>query len=371
MFKRLLIASDIREPGGVSKMIDTLARGIPKDDFEVVVALPDLEELKPTIQKLEDTGIGVERLTHYSDRDLKTRKEFLNILRSESPDLVHMHLSHSGSCRSLLYAASKARIPIVATEHDPFKLKFAKKLVKKATLRWTTHTITISDANKEFLMREYKLPESKITRVWNGIEIEKFQNGEINTDELRGFREFSPVLYTNAALHPRKGIKYLLNAIRELLEEFPNLLSLIVGIGPYQEELKDHAKQIGIVEHVRFLGWRDNIKDLLATCDIVIQPSVREAFGLVTIEGMASGKPVIATDIGGHIDIMTNEENGLMIKPKDTPDIVRAIKRLAIDPELRQKLGAAGKARIERSFTIDNMVGNTVEVYKKVLDNNE
>ncbi len=365
--RRILLASDLQERGGAAEALRLLARYLPHERFSVTVALPVKPALDTLCVELESYGCGIERLAHSSARDPRGVTEFASIVQAATPDLVHAHLAHSGSCRSLILGASARRIPVVTTEHDPFHLPFFKRLVKRLTLRKTARTIAVSDATREFLIQEYGLPSSAVTRIWNGIEVARMRGGAVRTAELEEYRSHAPLILTDAALHHRKGLDVLIEAMRTVLVAAPNALSLIIGNGPDAQELRDLVAARGVGQSARFLGWPDNLVDLLATCDMLVQPSRREAFGIGVIQAMAAGKPVVATQVGGHVDTIEQDITGILVPAEDPHALANAILALASDPARRASMGAAGSARADAHFTAERMATDTAALYDDVL----
>ena len=155
--------------------------------------------------------------------------------------------------------------------------------------------------------------------------------------------------------------------MRTVLVAAPNALSLIIGNGPDAQELRDLVAARGVGQSARFLGWPDNLVDLLATCDMLVQPSRREAFGIGVIQAMAAGKPVVATQVGGHVDTIEQDITGILVPAEDPHALANAILALASDPARRASMGAAGSARADAHFTAERMATDTAALYDDVL----
>ena len=344
-------------------MLSLIARRLPRERYEAVVALPDRPALAGTFAELEEAGIQTERLVNVGDAHPRAVPEFRALLARRRPDLVHFHLPFPGAGRWQLGAAWLARVPVIATEHDPFPVAGVKKLAKRLTLSWTRHTVVNSDWARELMLREYGLPLGRVTRIWNGIEPALFQGGTAIPEH----RPHSLVLLTNATLHPRKGIATELEALRLIRDAFPDVLLLVFGSGD-PAPLLSQARQLGVDEQVRFLGMPlELLADLYATCDMLVQPSLREAFGLAVVEAMAAGKPVVATEVGGHVDTVARGETGFLVPPADPAALAAAVLRLARDPGLRARMGAAGADRVAAHFTGARMAERTAALYDEVL----
>ena len=365
--RQILLASDGLERGGTLEVLRLLARHLPHERFALTVALPDATALDSLSAELKADGVATERLAHWAPRDPLGFTEFRNLLAATGAELVHLHLPHTGSCRSLILAAGSAGRKVVATEHDPIRLGFLKGMAKHLTLRKTFRTIVISDSSLEFMRQEYGLNRQQVVRIWNGIEPERFRGGAVRTPELQEYRKRAPLLLCIATLHPHKGVDVLLEALREVVRDASQALLLVVGEGPAASDLRRIAAARGVAAHVRFLGWRTDVPDLLATCDVLAQPSRRETFGLAVVEAMAAGRAVVATRVGGHADTVEHESTGLLVPPEDPSGLAAAILSLTSDPGRRATMGAAGQARAAMLFTAERMASETAALYDSIL----
>jgi glycosyltransferase involved in cell wall biosynthesis len=175
--------------------------------------------------------------------------------------------------------------------------------------------------------------------------------------------EHAPLLLALARLHPKKGLDVLLRALVNL----PEAYCWIAGDGPLKDELPKLARELGVADRVRFLGWRNDRAALLATCDVCVFPSRYEPFGTVTIEAWAAGKPLIVTAAAGPKAYVKNEENGLLVPIDDVAALQGAIRRVINDFALREKIVAGGRASYEAQFTPAVMVAAYQDLYARVL----
>jgi glycosyltransferase involved in cell wall biosynthesis len=141
---------------------------------------------------------------------------------------------------------------------------------------------------------------------------------------------------------------------------------VLVGDGPLRSELEALAVKEKVEENLIFAGFRRDIKDMLSAIDVLVVPSLLEGFPMITLEGMAMAKPIIATRINGITEQLVDGESGILIPPKDPVAIAEAIVRLSTDKELAQKLGSEGRRRVEKEFTVEKMVSETEKVYQSL-----
>jgi glycosyltransferase involved in cell wall biosynthesis len=285
-------------------------------------------------------------------------------LKSGGFDLIHIHLWNPGSCRYAFFAASHFGIPIVVTEHDPFELSGLKKLIKQNCVKKTAQTITISSLNFRLLGEYYGVSEKRLNLVTNGIEVDMFLD---NIEKAELPVEKGKIIVTSIGeLHHRKGHKYLLEAFRKLRIESPNVHLVLVGTGPSEYKYKEEFSDLN---NVTFLGWRDDIPQILKASDIFILPSLREAFGLVILEAMASGVVVIATNSGGATDIIKDGITGYIIPPSNSDRIVEAIFEIIRNPDKKRQMEIAAIDSVRKNFTAEIMANKTVDVYNKLATN--
>ena len=206
------------------------------------------------------------------------------------------------------------------------------------------------------------MTNSKIHVIPNGIDFEDFQN-------IRPHKsiERSHILFIGNLVKV-KGINSLIKAIPNIKKAIPNIRVLIGGTGPQEKELEKRVKKLNIEENVNFLGFvSGNEKySYYKSADLCVVPSVYETFGIVCLEAMACGKPVVASNVGGIPFVVKDGETGLLFECGNAKDLAEKILILLENKKLREKMGKAGRERAEE-FTWDKIAEQTVEVYKEIL----
>lgn len=248
-------------------------------------------------------------------------------------------------------------------------LKFANWMEGEAARR-ANRIIAISKDIGTLIGNHHTIPKKMIELCPLGIELpdenqlmNNIQNGNSNA------------LFVGR-LEKRKGIETLFKAIPLILEEVPNTQFYIVGRdtnlapngGSYKEYLlkKLDQKYQGNIE---FIGYVDNtnLNNYYKNCDIFIAPSLYESFGLIFLEAMAWGKPVIGCNVGGIPDIVENNEDGLLIEPENKNELANAVLKLLRNKELRKKMGTSGRKKVEADFSTKKMAENSYEIYKNII----
>ena len=175
----------------------------------------------------------------------------------------------------------------------------------------------------------------------------------------------SPIVGNVAALAAHKGQKHLVAAAARVVREVPDARFLIVGEGELREPLEKQIKSLALERHVFLTGFRADAIGLMKSFDLFVMSSVTEGLGSAALEAMACHRAVVATRAGGLPEAVADGETGLLVPPHDEAALAEAIVMLLRDPERRHAMGAAGRARVVREFSVDKMVNDTVAVYER------
>jgi glycosyltransferase involved in cell wall biosynthesis len=174
------------------------------------------------------------------------------------------------------------------------------------------------------------------------------------------------VVGTVCVLRPEKALDGLVEAAVTLREEFPALVVLIVGEGPERERLEEVCRSRGLNGTVRFLGYRDDVPDVLAGLDVAVSCSNREGSSLAIMEYMEAACPVVATSVGGTPDLIESGVHGLLVEPRDPAALAGGLRELLRDAGLRQRMGRAARERRRREFDIDVTVRTIEDLYTEL-----
>jgi glycosyltransferase involved in cell wall biosynthesis len=307
-------------------------------------------------------------------RDAWAVFQLSRVLRRERVSILHAHGAKAGLVGRL--AAVSARTPVVFfTVHNsvfyaewPAYKKGFLALAEKALARYTCRIITVSEAlRQELIAREGLKPEHVVT-VYNGINPEEFQVAEPREALRRrlGLPVEAPLVGTVTRLVPQKGLCYLIEAAALFPpEERP--VFVVVGDGPLRAELRELADKSGVSSRFVLAGVRRDVPLILGALDLLVLPSVTEGLGLILLEAMAASLPVVATAVGGVPEVVLDGETGVLVPPGDPAALARAIADLLRVPERARRLGAAGRERVARLFTVERMVGQISALYQEAL----
>jgi len=251
------------------------------------------------------------------------------------------------------------------------KLRFKKNRIMSAYSN-STHIIANSSYTKDLMEVSLNIRREKIKIIHPGIDIYKNYISSIDESRIKKIIDGKyPVITTLARVEKRKGHIFILNALSEIKKEFPNILYLIAGKGPYLEKIKKHSKKLGLTNNIYFLGWiTEPEKSLILKNSnlFVMTPNVVgesvEGFGMSFIDAAFHGLASVGTDSGGIADAIVDKETGLLCSVENQEDITNKIRLLLSDDEKRKQMGIKGKERAEKFFTWKNKIKEYLDVIK-------
>jgi glycosyltransferase involved in cell wall biosynthesis len=287
------------------------------------------------------------------------------LIRRERIEAVHTH-----NVTPWVYAALGARLAGARLYHTEHSNLFPHQRRLMAAERWLARLTRVVIADSEKVKRQLVtgqgLPARKIRTVLNGIDLSAFA-APASPQAIRqqlGLNGAAPVIGTVGRLAAVKDQRSLLDAFHLVAQEFPLARLVLVGDGPLKEELRAHARALAIDARVDFLGRRTDVSALLGVFDVFVLSSVSEGLPLTVLEAMASGVPVVATDVGALPEIIRGPEEGVLVPPKAPRQLAQAIARLLRDAPLRQTLSRNGRARVREQFDLNDMVRAYESAYR-------
>ncbi|KUO72799.1 MAG: glycosyl transferase family 1 [Desulfosporosinus sp. BRH_c37] len=281
-------------------------------------------------------------------------------------DIIHAHVAHPDGAAALNFGL-QFNIPVVVTIHGQdfaYTLKRSRICAEsvRATLKRASAVILVSEKLKSHYGLETWADQLKKYRIiYNGVDLQ---------DVVRSSQKASRrILLTVGFLRPDKGHAVVLKALPELVREFPDLEYRIVGDGSERVKLEALTEELGLGRHVVFLGSLPHHEAMneMSKCDIFILPSWNEAFGIVYLEAMAHGKPIIGTLGEGISELLAKEGIGRAVPAKDVLAIKKAIRGLFANPDQAKEMGARGKDLVTRRFTWESNAQQTLKVYEEII----
>jgi len=312
-------------------------------------------------------------------KDLKALWKVYRIIRREKPDIVHTHTAKAGTLGRL--AAILAGVPVkVHTFHghifDGYFSGLATKVfiaIERFLGRFTDKVVVVSNSVENDVSVRYNIiSKGKVAVIKLGFELEKFFEADKNEGRLRqelGIGSDVLLIGIVGRLVPIKNHKMFFDTIKLLYAKRYTLNAkfIIVGDGELRHELENYAGGLGIKDKVVFLGWRRDLENIYADLDIVCLTSLNEGTPVSLIEAMASGKSVVATDVGGVRDIVKNNENGLLVQSNDVDGFNKALLNMLEDREKRLEMGRYGRKFVNENFRKERLIKDTENLYNSLL----
>lgn len=359
---------DSRIYGGCEQVVYALMSGLDQSRWRPVLVFHEAPEIAKFVKDVEALGISTRAAPAMSGQSrFAAIYHLVQTLRATGPTIFHAHLNWPLGCRFGVIAAKVGRVPaIVATSHLMNKVEGVRfgRLKHWAHAAMIDQYIAVSNSLKNELCRNLGVSEAKVSVVPNGIRLAPFREPADASlrEQLTKGRDL-PLVFTPARLHAQKGHAFLLQAAALV----PDAIFLLAGDGPERSALERLCRQIGLEDRVIFLGQRDDVPRLLASCDLFVLPSLFEGMPLSVIEAMAAGKPVVATAVGGTNEIVVDGSTGVLTPPMDAPALASAIRAMLADRAMSARMGEAGRERAIEMFSAEAMVRRVAEVYDEVL----
>jgi glycosyltransferase involved in cell wall biosynthesis len=243
--------------------------------------------------------------------------------------------------------------------------RFAHRWLYRLFGKWVNGWIAVSDDVAKSILESIGPLQDKITVICNSVDLRRFQNGFDRTCFRQALRlpENAPVMAVVATFKRQKGHRHLLDALPAVITRFPDLKVVLVGDGDLREELVAQTKELNLKDHVHFLGLRKDIPELLAASDYFVLPSLWEGLSLALVEAMASGLPVVATDVSGTRQVMVHGETGLLVSPGNVPELSQALVTMLSMPARAKEMGIAGRRRVEEYFSARKQAIEHINLY--------
>jgi len=308
--------------------------------------------------------------------DLRWLPRLIRISRQKRIGLLWVH-DFQGFVVGSLCRLLGLKIPILAMYHVPYisdsvlgkKLSAGINQFSRLFLKYiSSRVVTVADRYREELIRN-GVGHGKIVTVHNGIK----DNSDYNPEGKRILQKTSIptegiTVGTTARLHPQKGLEFLIRAMPSILAKHPNVNLVLLGSGGLESQLKVLTKELGLLDHIHFPGFQENIDDWLSAFDIFILPSLAEGHSISLLEAMRASLPIICTSVGDNLKTVSTGEEALVVSPGDVTALEKALLTLIENAELRTTLASAARQRFDKEFTEDRMVSSTYRVIKTTLE---
>jgi glycosyltransferase involved in cell wall biosynthesis len=352
--------------GGAQEHVRSLVSRLDQARYEVsVVSLGN----GPSVRRIRATGTSVEVIDEPTDETAVAR--LAAVLLERQPEILHLHMYRAevvGTRAALAVARAGGRRPyVIATVHSSRRRSAEDQELLRRLTPAIDQLVAVSDAIARKLQREGRVGPA-VQVIYNGVDLGRYREQpacRTLPTEL-GFPDDAPLVGVVARLEPEKGHETLLAAWRLVLQDLPQARLVIVGEGSEGARLRGQALQLGLQAPrttVFFTGLREDVPAVTAALDVAVLPSYREAQGIVLLEAMALGRPIVATRVGGIPEVVEDGRTGLLVPPHDAPALADGILRLLGDRVFAKRLGEAGQERAHEKFCIERMIDALQTLY--------
>jgi glycosyltransferase involved in cell wall biosynthesis len=351
---------------GAEKQLLVLARGLPRDEFDVHVCA--LTRGGPLREEFSAAGIPTTVIGKRLKADPVAFTRLVKHIRAVKPDLVHTWIFAAGSYGRV--AAQMAGVPhVVAGEYCVDRWKSTWQwLVDRKLAERTDRFVTNSAAVRDFCA-EHGLAAEKFAVIHNGVEPPR--PSDVTRQELLTELNCPPeakLIGVVSRLWTQKRVKDLIWAADLLRVLHNNLRLLIIGDGPERSALERFARLASDLDHIRFLGHRDDVWRIMPHLDCFWNGSGYEGQPNAVMEAMAAGVPVVASDIPGNRELVVDGETGFLVPIAARAARARATDQIFTNPTLATRLGTAARQRMHDHFSVDQNIAAHAAMYREVVD---
>lgn len=335
-----------------------------------------LDEVGTLGDELRQEGVPVTCLQRRPGRDWGAAWRLARALDAFAADVVHAHQYTPFFYSALAKSMSRCRPRLIFTEHGrhfPDRVSSLRRLANRWVFdRWADEVNAVCAFSAQALADQDGFARECIGIIPNGLDLSRYPDPrDVDKEAVRarlGLEPAARFLVHVARMHPVKDQETLLRAFAEVARHHADVHLLMAGDGQLRQHLEKVRDDLGLGARVRFLGVRRDVPELLQAADIFVLSSLSEAASLTLLEAMASGLPVVATDVGGNPEIVRDGKEGLLVPRQDPHAMAQAIDRLLQDPGLGVALGQAGRERVRQHYLLDQTIASYDALYRRLAD---
>jgi glycosyltransferase involved in cell wall biosynthesis len=376
--------------GGPAVAVITAAVGLSLRGHHVVLLCGEVPPGEASMEYLaEERNVSLTRISRMSRRvswwkDLASLVRLCRIFRRECPQIVHTHTAKAGTLGRLAAICTRVPVRIHMFHGHVFRGYFSPLttriviVIERWLARHTDCIIALSETQRSDLVETFRIaPAEKVFTIPLGFDLDRYLNAKISRLQTSlERRPESPLVGWVGRLTAIKDPEVFIQSAAVTKSRWPDARYVIVGDGELRKACEQSIQSAGLDGHASILGWQRQLENIYAAIDMLVLTSVNEGTPLVLLEAMASGRPVIALDVGGVRDLMMGPatllgklqlfENGILA-PRDANSIALAISHLLEHPELRERMGCAGREFVRDRFSSQRMVCDLEALYSRTL----
>lgn len=362
----LYVIDSMTKDGAESQLLKTLAR-LPPEQYEVSVVLSRAEGERIAELTALPCVREVTTLTTRDKRRHLLEKAFAiaGIVNAIKPDIVHSWLWYSNFlCGLSRRCGLWRRIPFVASQRGDYHARYSKFrlwLTEKVIYHTADVLLTNSKPIQRYLCQRY--PDKNIHSIPNLLELPTEVWAQRQTPET-----VEKLIVSVGRFAPEKGHRYLVEALNLLKQQNVAWRCTFLGEGELEAELRALVEEYGLSDQITFPGFCEDVFSVLLTAAVFVLPSLHESSPNALIEAMGIGMPCIASDVGGIVDLIEDDANGIRIPPKDPEALAAALHRILTDANLAIELGGNARSTIHQKFNSAESIKKLEDVYRSLCD---
>jgi len=353
---------------GVKRLFAWMIPRFDRQRFDV--SLVSLRRKDLSEDTLEEFGVDVSYLARHKF-DARTYGHLLRVLRTKKADVVHLH--GYGATTFGRMCAWRLGIPAILHEHaNHTDTPWFQKVADRLLAPHTDLAIAVSESTAEFTIRARQMPAERTKVVYLGAPLDEFARAR-SSEEVAAARAALGIdgstiaIGTVTRLMPSKGNQYLIEAVPDIIRHHPRARVLIIGEGELQADLEAQARALNVGDRLVFAGFQRDVAAVLSALDIIVFPSLWEGTPLTAFEALASGKPIVATDADGLLDILTDRKDAIVVRKRDAAALARAVNELIDHPEVAAELAREAQ-RTGARYDIAAFVRKMERLYEILVD---
>jgi glycosyltransferase involved in cell wall biosynthesis len=372
--------------GGPALHVAYLTAGLRERGYDTTLVAGTLARGEDSMAFVaDDRGVHTVRIDQLGReisplRDLVATVRLARLIRSERPDILHTHTAKAGTVGRVAAVLAGRRGPpiVVHTFHGhvlrgyfgPLRSRLFRLLERWLASR-TTALIAVSPQVRDDLVALGVAPAERFAVIRLGIELdERVAGTEDGRGESRRYLGIPGDRFAVGWIGRMTAVKRtddVLVAFKRLRDGGVDAVLCMVGDGPDRPELERRAHELGVAQHTLFLGYQEHVAPFYAAFDALVLPSSNEGTPVSAIEALAAGRPVVATRVGGVPDVVDDATDGFLVEAGATEDLAHRLAQLARDPELRERMGRAGRERVLPRYAVERLVDDVDRLYRSLL----
>jgi len=350
--------------GGLEHGVVNVALRLDKNRFDQIFCC--LRGKGVLFRKLESRGISVVALNKQKGLGLDLPFKIRKLIKKYNPDIIQMHNTDPFQ-QGMLASIFLPNLIKIRTDHNSFASPISKRVLffNRILSKYCNKTIVVSNKLKRNFIVYGKIDPDQLQVIHNGTDLNKV-NGKTNVRKVRnslGAGENSPIVTYVGTLRDEKKPDVLVKSFSIVAKQLPNAILWLIGDGPLKKDLVNLATNQGISKQVKFLGFRNDVYDLIKASDLIALSSRSEGISQTIMEAMACSKPVVATKVGGNSELVRNGKTGILVHSNSPEALAEAIAKLLKNNKLANKMGKEGRKRVEKYFNLDRTVSEYEKVY--------